>query len=190
MTTKVDVGWRSDTCESRPRRNFYAGKKALEMYLPIVTTEVSNALNKSSSPRRTSCSSRFTEVGRWLHFPDSSNHNGVRMSSALSRAGHLAADGRLRLLRVPAAEQHRAGAAGETDRASRTFTPTGRSSDQPTATTGTRPDWLNRAADECGLPRREYPDWKPMPNFLPVRDRWYCYELMVKPNTSARTMAK
>jgi hypothetical protein len=29
----------------------------------------------------------------------------------------------------------------------------------------------------------QYPDFKPMPNFLPERNRWYCYELMVRANT-------
>src|SRR5947207_2088263 len=29
----------------------------------------------------------------------------------------------------------------------------------------------------------QYPDWKALPNWQPQRDRWYCYELMVKLNT-------
>jgi hypothetical protein len=40
---------------------------------------------------------------------------------------------------------------------------------------GNRGDWL-------AFPS-QYPDFKPMANFLPLRDRWYCYELMVRANT-------
>ncbi len=29
----------------------------------------------------------------------------------------------------------------------------------------------------------QYPDFRPMADFLPQRDRWYCYELMVRANT-------
>ena len=39
-------------------------------------------------------------------------------------------------------------------------------------------DWLTNPA--------QYPDFKSMPNFLPQRDRWYCYELMVKANTPGK----
>ncbi len=28
-----------------------------------------------------------------------------------------------------------------------------------------------------------YPNFQPMANWLPERDRWYCYELMVRANT-------
>ena len=40
---------------------------------------------------------------------------------------------------------------------------------------GNRGDWL-------AFPS-QYPDFNPMANFLPQRDRWYCYELMVRANT-------
>jgi FG-GAP-like repeat len=40
---------------------------------------------------------------------------------------------------------------------------------------GNRGDWL-------AFPS-QYPDFNPMVNFLPQRDRWYCYELMVRANT-------
>ena len=40
---------------------------------------------------------------------------------------------------------------------------------------GNRGDWL-------AYPN-QYPDFVPMPDWLPQRDRWYCYELMVKANT-------
>jgi hypothetical protein len=33
----------------------------------------------------------------------------------------------------------------------------------------------------------QYPDFKPMPNFLPERNRWYCYELMVRANTPGQS---
>ena len=33
----------------------------------------------------------------------------------------------------------------------------------------------------------QYPDFNPMPNFLPERNRWYCYELMVRANTPGQS---
>jgi hypothetical protein len=45
-------------------------------------------------------------------------------------------------------------------------------------TIGAEGDWL-------AYPN-QYPDFKPMPNFLPQRNRWYCYELMVRANTPGR----
>jgi hypothetical protein len=43
---------------------------------------------------------------------------------------------------------------------------------------GNRGDWQ-------AFPSR-YPDWRPIPNFVPQRNRWYCYEFMVKVNTLGR----
>lgn len=34
---------------------------------------------------------------------------------------------------------------------------------------------------------KQYPDFKPMPNFLPERNRWYCHELMVRANTPGQS---
>jgi hypothetical protein len=46
------------------------------------------------------------------------------------------------------------------------------------STTGNKGEWLAFPA--------QYPDFKPMPNFVPQRNRWYCYELMVKCNTPGK----
>ncbi len=41
--------------------------------------------------------------------------------------------------------------------------------------------------DGTGFPWKQnpsaYPDFKPRPNIIPQRDRWYCYEQMVRINT-------
>ncbi len=44
--------------------------------------------------------------------------------------------------------------------------------------TGTQGDWQVYPS--------QYPDFKPHPQFIPQRDRWYCYELMVKANTPGK----
>src|SRR4029453_10549729 len=36
----------------------------------------------------------------------------------------------------------------------------------------------------AGFPTTGHPNFKPLPNFLPERDRWYCYEMMTRLNTS------
>src|SRR5207253_2709660 len=45
-------------------------------------------------------------------------------------------------------------------------------------------------SDGSGFPWKQtptqYPDFKPLPNFLPQRDRWYCYEQMTKLNTPGK----
>jgi hypothetical protein len=46
------------------------------------------------------------------------------------------------------------------------------------STTGNKGEWLAFPA--------QYPDFKPMPHFVPQRNCWYCYELMVKCNTPGK----
>ena len=105
----------------------------------------------------------------------------------VSGAGNYAASGRLRLLPVPAAKQHRRH--GDDWREHAGIRPHLRllaeAETQASAITGIRRACKSNRAWQrvaCSLPA-QYPDFKPMPNFLPQRDRWYCYELMVKANT-------
>ena len=170
--------------------NRYAGAKALEMKLPISTKEISDALMKKLVPPDDVVFLRaYTtfDAGYEVH---GSNHNGLRLSAHYPGPGiKPPANGTGFFLFDLQNSIEGMAPPGEIDPGYShvyAYWPKQRSAYgdhwypdgtvKPFAPTlGNRGDWL-------AYPN-QYPDFVPMPNRVPQRDKWYCYELMVKANT-------
>src|SRR5438105_8077030 len=170
--------------------NFFAGSKALEFSLPISTTEVSNAATKRLSPEQDTVFLRAYTKFDAEYSVNTSNHNGLRLSAKYPGPGVIPpADGTgffLFLLQNNIMGSLLAGESAPGYSHLYAYWPNQRSNYgdhwypdgfvKPFASgIGNQGDWL-------AFPS-QYPDFKPMPNFLPERNRWYCYELMVRANT-------
>jgi len=170
--------------------NVFAGHKALEFSLPISSTEVANALSKRLSPGQDTVFLRaYTkfDAGYSVH---GSNHNGLRLSAKYPGPGiKPPANGTgffLFLLQNNVLGTPLTGEVAPGYSHIYAYWPSQRSAYgdhwYPTGMVkpfvsgiGTQGDWL-------AFPS-QYPDFHPMPNFLPQRNRWYCDELMVRANT-------
>jgi hypothetical protein len=169
----------------------FSGNKCIEMSLPVGTTEVANALEKNISPTEDVLYLRAYQkwdVG-YDNTATGANHNGIRLSAKYPGPGAPPpADGTgfflFLLQNIPT------GRAGETtpgDSHLYVYWP------QQLMNYGDLwfPDGgLVPSEHELGTTKGQwvtnptrYPDFKPLPNFQPRRNRWYCYELMVKANT-------
>ena len=170
--------------------NFFAGSKALEFSLPISTTEVANSAKKRLSPEQDTVFLRAYTKFDAGYSVNTSNHNGLRLSARYPGPGVIPpADGTGFFLFL--LQNHVLGALLPGESAPGyshiyAYWPHQRSEFgdhwypdgmvKPLAgNLGNEGDWL-------AFPG-QYPDFKPMPNFLPQRNRWYCYELMVRANT-------
>jgi hypothetical protein len=169
--------------------NFYAGRKAIEFQLPISTTEVSNALHKKISPTQDVLFMRSYMKWDANYSISGSNHNGMTMSANYPGPGTAPpADGTGFFLFMiqnniegnamtgessPGYSHYYAYWPKQRSNYGDHWYPTGIV--KPAGTIGNQGNWLAYPA--------QYPDFKPMPQFLPQRDRWYCYESMVKANT-------
>ena len=170
--------------------NFFAGSKALEVSLPISTTELANSAKKRLSPEQDTVFLRAYTKFDAGYSVNTSNHNGLRLSARYPGPGVIPpADGTGFFLFL--LQNHVLGASlpGESTPGYShiyAYWPNQRSEFgdhwypdgmvKPLAgNLGNEGDWL-------AFPG-QYPDFKPMPNFLPQRNRWYCYELMVRANT-------
>jgi hypothetical protein len=168
--------------------NFFSGGAALEMKLPVSSNEVNDVLRKRFSTGhdvvfvRTYC--KFDPL---YHLP-AGNHNGMRLSAKYPGAGiKPLANGTGFFLFL--LQNDFLNLQGETDPGYThiyAYWPRQRSSFGDhwypngevlpySSTIGDKGDWL-------AYPQK-YPDFKPYANFVPQRNRWYCYELMVKANT-------
>jgi outer membrane biosynthesis protein TonB len=177
--------------------NYFAGGKALEFSLPVSTSETSNALNKELSPAQDTVFIRaYTKFDAGYEVTGS-NHDGLRLSGNYPGPGIKApADGTGFFLFLLQDTFLGNGRPGETDPGySHIYAYWPRQRDNfgdhwfpdgfvvPYSSAlgadgnviGNRGDWQAFSAN--------YPDFQIMPNFLPQRNRWYCYELMVKTNT-------
>ena len=67
--------------------NYYAGDKALEMKLPISTTEISNSLKKVINPTRDVVFIRTYQKWDLGYSLSTSNHNGIQLSAKYPGAG-------------------------------------------------------------------------------------------------------
>jgi len=170
--------------------NFFSGGKALEFSLPISTTEVSNALRKRLSPEQDTVFLRAYTKFDPGYSVSTSNHNGLRLSAKYPGPGIMPpADGTgffLFLLQNNVLGTVLPGETAPGYTHIYAYWPKQRSAFgdhwypdgmvKPVASgIGNQGDWL-------AFPN-QYSDFNPMPNFLPQRNRWYCYELMVRANT-------
>lgn len=170
--------------------NFFSGGKALEFSLPISTTEVSNALTKRFSPELDTVFFRAYTKFDAEYFINTGSHNGLCLSAKYPGPGTVPpADGTGFFLFMLQNNIQGSGLVGETIPgycALYVYWPKQRSSYgdhwYPDGfvvpydnSIGNRGEWLSFPG--------EYPDFKPMPNFVPQRGRWYCYELMVRANS-------
>ena len=170
--------------------NFFAGSKALEFSLPISITEVSNSLKKRLSPEQDTVFLRAYTKFDAGYSVTSSNHNGLRLSAKYPGPGVIPpADGTgffLFLLQNNILGTTLAGETAPGYSHLYVYWPKQRSAFgdhwypdgmvKPfSGDVGNQGEWL-------AFPN-QYPDFKVMPNFLPQRNRWYCYELMVRANT-------
>jgi len=166
--------------------NFFSGGAALEMKLPVSSSEVTDFLHKRFSTGhdvvfiRTYC--KFDPL---YHLPGG-NHNGMRLSAKYPGPGTKPpANGTGFFLFL--LQNTFANVQGEIDPGYThiyAYWPQQRSSfgDHwyptgfvvPQSKIGNKGDWL-------AYPN-QYPNFKPYPNFIPQGGRWYCYELMVKDN--------
>ncbi|MBA3883958.1 MAG: hypothetical protein H0X73_14925, partial [Chthoniobacterales bacterium] len=177
--------------------NFYAGTKAVEMQLPIGTAEVSNVLNKTLSPEQDivflRCYTKFDPGYEVI----GSNHNGLRLSAHYPGAGIKApADGTGFFLFLLQNNIQGSGRLGESvpgyshiyaywprqrDNYGDHWYPDGFVLPYDSAL-GADAKVIGNRGDWQAFPS-SYPNFQPMANWLPERDRWYCYELMVRANT-------
>ena len=165
--------------------NYYAGDKALEMKLPISTTEISNSLKKILNPTQDVVFIRTYQKWDAAYSYLTSNHNGMRLSAKYPGPGIAPpVDGTgffLFLLQNNIEGSAMAGESAPGFAHFYSYWPKQRSAYgdhwYPTGLVkpGGNGEWLTTPA--------QYPNFKVMPNFLPQRDRWYCYEMMVKANT-------
>ena len=170
--------------------NYYAGGKAVEMTLPISTAEVANALNKTLAPTVDTAFIRAYTKFDPGYSVSTSNHNGLRLSARYPGPGiKPPVDGTGFFLFLLQNNIQGSGRPGETMPGYShlyAYWPKQRSefgdhwySDGYVLpydnAIGNNGEWLAYPA--------QYPDFQALPNWQPQRDRWYCYELMVKANT-------
>jgi hypothetical protein len=184
--------------------NVFSGNKSLEFSLPISTDEVSNSAKKIINPTQDTVFIRaYTKFDPGYQVTGS-NHDGLRLSAQYPGPGRRPPpDGTgffLFTLQNNILGSPRPGESAPGFTHLYSYWPRQRSAfgdhwyptgfavpfdsgigedGQPI---GNRGDWL-------AFPG-QYPDFEPMADFLPQRDRWYCYELMVRANTPGQNNGK
>ncbi len=177
--------------------NVFSGNKSLEFSLPISANEVSNSAKKIINPTQDTLFIRaYTKFDPGYQVT-ASNHNGLRLSARYPGPGIMPPpDGTgffLFLLQNHIEGSPRIGESAPGFTHLYSYWPRQRSAfgdhwypiglvvpfdsgiGEDGQQIGNRGDWL-------AFPS-QYPDFRSMANFLPQRDRWYCYELMVHANT-------
>jgi hypothetical protein len=165
--------------------NRFAGAKAVEMSLPISSKEVSTSLEKTVDT-----DTLFVRVyEKWAtnYHVTGSNHNGISISGGTPAGPGTPAPANGRGFFIFLLQNILSGrpGGGTTDPGFDqiyAYWPSQRSDfgdhwfpDGWVVPPGGKGDWLLYPA--------QYPDFRVMPNHLPQRNRWYCYELMVRANT-------
>ena len=157
----------------------YSGLKALEFTLPQSTAEISNAVVKNISPTRDVLFVRvYTKFDSTYNVPGS-NHNGITISAKYPGPGIAPNGTNFFLFLLQNAMQDNAP------------TPPGYSNlyvYHPEQRSNWGDLWFPTGII---LPSQWIPSnfgnyFVPRPNFIPLRNRWYCYELMVKANTAGQ----
>ncbi len=191
LTSKWDEAYRLPNIRiATEAGNVFSGNKSLEMSLPISTKEISNSLVKRLAPGEDTVFLRAYTKFDPNYSVTGSNHDGLRLSARYPGPGIKApADGTgffLFLLQNDIGPKPRPGESNPGFSQIYSYWPQQRSNFgdhwfpdgfvlPPASGIGNEGDWV-------AFPS-QYPDFTPMPNFLPQRNRWYCYELMVKANT-------
>jgi hypothetical protein len=179
--------------------NFYAGQKALEFKLPISTTAIANSVKKVLATKQDTLFIRayIKFDSNYQVARGASNHTGVSMSGNYPGPGQgTPADGRGWFLFLLQNDVQNAVLSGETypgfahiyaywpkqrDPFGDHWYPDGFCLPYSSKlgadgkVIGNRGDWLAFPA--------QYPNFVKMPNVLPARGQWFCYELMTKLNT-------
>jgi hypothetical protein len=171
--------------------NYFAGNKALEMTLPISTTEMVDALHKHLNPEQDTVFIRTYCKFDPNYSSSSSNHNGIRLSARYPGPGSKPpADGTGFFLFL--LQNDFLGLSGETDPGYchiYAYWPKQRDNFgdhwYPTGSVVPYSNTIGNQGEWLAFPG-QYPDFQPYPNFVPLRDKWYCYELMVKSNTPGK----
>ncbi len=173
--------------------NYYAGGKAVEMTLPISTAEVANALNKTLAPTVDTAFIRAYTKFDPGYSVTNSNHNGLRLSAKYPGPGiKPPTDGTGFFLFLVQNNIQGAGRPGEVMPGYPdiyAYWPRQRSEFGdlwwPDGYVVPYDDTIGNKGEWIAYPA-QYPDFKVLPNLQVQRDRWYCYELMVKCNTPGK----
>src|SRR5207247_1096785 len=153
----------------------FAGAKSIEMTLPISTAEESSGLNKLLTPGYNTLFHRAYMKWDPGYNLNTSNHNGICMKGGKNPMTGQAPTGYdFFVLLVQNNDLRNEGPPGWLHNYA--YTPY---QDQ---------QWGDHwYPDGYGFPWKttpaDFPNFKPLPNFLPQRDRWYCYEMMTRLNT-------
>jgi hypothetical protein len=168
--------------------NVFSGNKAMEFNLPVTSTEISSSLWRLLSPEQDTVYMRFYQKFDAGYNIPGGNHNGITLSAHYVGPGiKPPADGTGFFLFF--LQNNILGHAGESAPGFShlyVYWPKQRSEFgdhwypdgtviPSSPTIGNKGEWLAYPT--------QYPDFKVMPNFQPMRDRWYCVELMVRANT-------
>jgi hypothetical protein len=170
--------------------NYYAGRKALEMKLPISANEVLDNVGKKLSTEQNIIYIRaYTKFDPGFSVTTSS-HNGLRVSAHYPGGAGVKAPADGTGFFLFALQNNKVGIGpGELQPGYSNiyaYWPEQRSAyGDHWYPTGMVKPWVSGIGDQgdwLAFPS-QYPDFKPIPNWQPVRGKWYCYELMVKANT-------
>jgi hypothetical protein len=177
--------------------NVYSGNKSLEFSLPISPNEVSNAAKKNINPTQDTVFIRaYTKFDPGYQVTGS-NHNGLMLSAEFPGPGiPPPPDGTgffLFLVQNVIVGSPRIGESAPGFTHLYSYWPRQRSAFgdhwYPTGLVAPFDNGIGEDGEQIGIRGdwlafpSQYPDFNPMANFLPQRDRWYCYELMVRANT-------
>ncbi len=169
---------------------FFSGTQGLEMFLPISSAEQVDTIIKVLSPTQDVLHVRWYQKWDSGYSVPTSNHNGARISAEYpgpgvppptDGSGFFSFTQQSQLAGTPQPGESDPGYAyiyaywpNQVSAFGDHWYPTGfikAFGDGP---------WLTDPAS--------YPDFIARSNFLPQRDRWYCYELMIKANTVSPTI--
>jgi cell division septation protein DedD len=158
--------------------NVHTGTKALEFTLPQSTVEVANAVGKNISPAEDVLFARvYTKFDPTYNVPGS-NHNGIRLSAKFpeGQPGLVPSGTNFFLVLLQ-------------NNMMPTDAPAPGYSELYVYHPEQRSQWgdiflpTGMVLPNGWIPGNFGQYFVPRPNFVPLRDRWYCYELMVKANT-------
>lgn len=157
----------------------FSGTKCAEFQLPVSSSEQVSEIFKDFLPGHDTLFCRtYMKWDSGYHLK-TSNHNGIHMRGGTATAG-VPCDG-IKCFVMLVQNNNIRGEAPPGYLHEYAYWPSQRGGygdhwyPDGTIDGGGKADWLLYPA--------KYPDFKPLPMFLPLRNKWYCYEQMVKLNT-------
>lgn len=158
--------------------NVFAGARSLEMRIPQQSAEMSNAAVKYLNPTEDVIFMRaYTKFDAGFDGGAGSNHNGLTVFANYPGPG------------IPANGTNHFYVGVENSRELNPADPSPGPVNIYTYYPGQRSQWGDHwypngtVIPNSGLPGNFGSSFVSRPNFIPQRDRWYCYELMVRANT-------